>query len=99
MNTLNSRVLFKYPETVMLQIYVQKRLTWDGSTLLKHTLQFLAVLSSVFTAMTRVSDYKHHWSDVLSGLLLGTIIAWIVAIYFARYRADDVKLRDTYIPI
>ncbi|ENN73082.1 hypothetical protein D910_01381 [Dendroctonus ponderosae] len=72
----------------MLQIYVQKRLTWDGSTLLKHTLQFLAVLSSVFTAMTRVSDYKHHWSDVLSGLLLGTIIAWIVARFFSTLFAS-----------
>lgn len=52
-------------------------MTWDGSKLLKHTLQFLAVLAAVFTAMTRVSDYKHHWSDVLSGLLLGTIVACI----------------------
>lgn len=61
-----------------LQIYLQKRMTWDGSKLLRHTMQFLAVLSSVFTAMTRVSDYKHHWSDVLCGLLLGTTVAWIV---------------------
>ncbi|XP_066154816.1 putative phosphatidate phosphatase [Euwallacea fornicatus] len=68
---------------VYFAIYLQKRMTWDGSKLLRHTLQFLAVLSSVFTAMTRVSDYKHHWSDVLSGLLLGTIIAWIVARYFS----------------
>ncbi|XP_060536290.1 putative phosphatidate phosphatase isoform X2 [Cylas formicarius] len=58
-------------------IYLQKRMTWDGSKLLKHTLQFLAVLNAVFTAMTRVSDYKHHWSDVLSGLLLGAIVASI----------------------
>lgn len=50
-------------------------MTWDGSKLLKHTLQFLAVLQAVFTAMTRVSDYKHHWSDVLSGLLLGSLVA------------------------
>lgn len=53
-------------------------MTWDGSKLLRHTMQFLAVLSSLFTAMTRVSDYKHHWSDVLCGLLLGTSVAWIV---------------------
>lgn len=50
-------------------------MTWDGSKLLKHSLQFLAVLQAVFTAMTRVSDYKHHWSDVLAGLLLGALVA------------------------
>lgn len=53
-------------------------MTWDGSKLLKHTLQLLAVLAAVFTASTRVSDYKHHWSDVLSGLLIGTIAACVV---------------------
>ncbi|KAJ8964920.1 hypothetical protein NQ314_004527 [Rhamnusium bicolor] len=67
---------------VYFAIYLQKRMTWDGSKLLKHTLQYLAVLSSVFTAMTRVSDYKHHWSDVLSGLLIGALVAIITVSKF-----------------
>jgi phosphatidate phosphatase len=50
---------------------------WDGSKLLKHTLQFLAIAAAVFVAMTRISDYKHHWSDVLSGLIIGTIVACV----------------------
>nr|CAI5845838.1 unnamed protein product [Callosobruchus analis] len=58
-------------------------MTWNGSTLLKHTLQFLGVLSAVFTAMTRVSDYKHHWSDVLCGLLLGALVASVTARFFS----------------
>lgn len=69
---------------VYFAIYLQKRMTWDGSKLLKHTLQFLAVLSSVFTAMTRVSDYKHHWSDVLIGLLLGATVAIITGTCFSN---------------
>lgn len=58
-------------------IYLQKRMDWDGSKLLKHTLQFLAIAAAVFVAMTRISDYKHHWSDVLSGLIIGTIVACV----------------------
>ncbi|KAG5879977.1 putative phosphatidate phosphatase, partial [Gonioctena quinquepunctata] len=65
-------------------IYLQKRMTWDGSKLLRHTLQFLALLSAVFTAMTRVSDYKHHWSDVLCGLALGATVAIITARCFSN---------------
>lgn len=53
-------------------------MTWDGSKLLKHTLQFIAIVAALFTAMTRVSDYKHHWSDVLTGLIIGTVYACVV---------------------
>jgi phosphatidate phosphatase len=51
---------------------------WKGSKLLKHFLQLLCLIMAWFTAMSRVSDYKHHWSDVLAGLTLGTIIALVV---------------------
>jgi phosphatidate phosphatase len=64
-------------------IYLQKRMDWDGSKLLKHTLQFLAIAAAVFVAMTRISDYKHHWSDVLSGLIIGTIVACVTARVFS----------------
>lgn len=53
-------------------------MTWDGSKLLRHTLQFLAILSAIFTGMTRISDYKHHWSDVFIGLVMGAIAAILV---------------------
>ncbi|CAH1169556.1 unnamed protein product [Phaedon cochleariae] len=74
-------------------IYLHKRMTWDGSKLLKHTLQFLAILSSIFTAMTRVSDYKHHWSDVLCGLALGATVATINARFFSSLfsKSKDFK--------
>lgn len=53
-------------------------MTWNGSKFCKHTIQFGAISLAVFTAMTRVADYKHHWSDVLAGLSLGGLIACIV---------------------
>lgn len=62
----------------LFQLYLQARMTWDGSKLLKHTLQFLALTAAIFTAMTRVSDYKHHWSDVLAGVVFGVIAACLV---------------------
>nr|CAH7715529.1 unnamed protein product [Callosobruchus chinensis] len=75
-------------------IYLQKRMTWNGSTLLKHTLQFLGVLSAVFTAMTRVSDYKHHWSDVLCGLLLGALVASVTGSLLRK--SSDPHEKDSY---
>lgn len=58
---------------LVLQMYLQIRMTWEGSELLKHLLQFLAVMAAWTTALTRVSDYMHHWSDVLAGIVIGTL--------------------------
>lgn len=74
---------------VYFAVYLQSRMNWNGSKLLRHTLQFLALLSAIFTAMTRVSDYKHHWSDVLSGLLLGTIVAIVITKYVSNLLTND----------
>ncbi|XP_022905640.1 putative phosphatidate phosphatase isoform X2 [Onthophagus taurus] len=66
---------------VYFAIYLQSRMTWNGSKLLRHALQFIAVLAAIFTGMTRISDYKHHWSDVLAGFSIGAVVAIVVAKY------------------
>lgn len=43
----------------------------------KSLFQFLVITMAVYCALSRVSDYKHHWSDVLAGTLLGIIAATI----------------------
>ncbi|XP_067003182.2 putative phosphatidate phosphatase [Anabrus simplex] len=66
---------------VYLTMYLQARMTWSGSKLLRHFLQYLCLMMAWGTALSRVSDYKHHWSDVLAGSLQGTIVAIITALY------------------
>lgn len=63
------------------QIYLQKNFTWGGSKLLKPLLQFIFISLALGTALSRVSDYKHHWSDVLAGSILGISVAFIVVSY------------------
>ena len=48
------------------------------SKFLKFFLQLLVVQLGVLCSLSRVSDYKHHWSDVLAGLLLGVLIAVLI---------------------
>lgn len=43
--------------------------------LVRPTIQFFLVAFSLYVGYTRVSDFKHHWSDVLVGLLQGALIA------------------------
>lgn len=53
-------------------------MTWRGSRLLKHFLQYVLIMLTWYTCLSRISDYKHHWSDVLAGGALGAICALIV---------------------
>lgn len=63
------------------QFYLQARLTWRGARLLRPVLQFFLVLLAVYTGLTRISDYRHHPSDVLTGYIQGALTAyWVVSI-------------------
>lgn len=44
-------------------------------------LQLFCLLLAWFVAISRILDYKHHWSDVLAGGLLGASVAIAVAFY------------------
>lgn len=50
----------------------------DWARLLRPTLQFGLVATSIYVGLSRVSDYKHHWSDVLTGLIQGALVAVLV---------------------
>ncbi|XP_013874709.1 lipid phosphate phosphohydrolase 2 [Austrofundulus limnaeus] len=74
---------------IFLALYVQARLAAKWARLLRPTIQFFLVAFAVYVGYTRVSDYKHHWSDVLVGLLQGAL----VAVLNVRFVSDFFKKR------
>ncbi|XP_052848234.1 putative phosphatidate phosphatase [Drosophila gunungcola] len=66
-----------------LAIYLQAALSTSLSKLLKHLLQFLFVMFGWYVSLTRITDYHHHWSDVLAGAALGVVFAWLTSAYVA----------------
>lgn len=41
-------------------IYLHYRMNWNGSKLFRPFFQFMLVMLAWYTALTRISDYKHH---------------------------------------
>ncbi|VDN83277.1 unnamed protein product [Brugia pahangi] len=66
-------------------LYLQARLYRPlFSRLLLPVIQFALFGGAAFVAYTRVSNYKHHWSDVLVGSLFGSAIGIVVALFVAE---------------
>ncbi|XP_016926586.2 putative phosphatidate phosphatase [Drosophila suzukii] len=75
---------------VYVALYLQRKITWRGSKLSRHFVQFALVMVAWYTALSRVMDHWHHWSDVLSGSLLGVAGALITARFIARMFDEGV---------
>lgn len=71
-------------------------MTWRGSKLLKHFLQFVLLMMAWFTCLSRISDYKHHWSDVMSGAVLGATIATLVVSLYKLFCLRNKKMLKTF---
>ncbi|XP_028640183.1 phospholipid phosphatase 1 isoform X2 [Grammomys surdaster] len=70
---------------LFLALYLQARMKGDWARLLRPTIQFGLIALSIYVGLSRVSDYKHHWSDVLVGLIQGAAVAILVVLYVSNF--------------
>merc|ERR1711973_997271 len=54
-------------------------------------IQTIVASLAIFTALSRVSDYWHHPSDVLAGSLLGVVTQYFNCVYLMRLFDSEAK--------
>ena len=69
-------------------------MTWKFSRLLRPFLQVGFIWVALGTSVSRISDYKHHPSDVLTGALLGVTVAVLTVKHFmfCKYNCERTDL-------
>ncbi|XP_053325916.1 phospholipid phosphatase 3 isoform X3 [Spea bombifrons] len=72
---------FSMYSMLYLVFYLQSRFTWRGARLLRPLLQFTLLMMALYTGLSRVSDHKHHPSDVLAGFVQGAVVAYCIVFY------------------
>uniref|UniRef100_A0A3Q2YGG7 Phosphatidic acid phosphatase type 2D n=1 Tax=Hippocampus comes TaxID=109280 RepID=A0A3Q2YGG7_HIPCM len=64
-----------------IEEHADSRLTCREARLVRPVLQFFLFLLAIYTGLTRITDNRHHPSDVLVGYILGALTAyWVVMI-------------------
>ncbi|BHF76472.1 hypothetical protein SprV_0501957000 [Sparganum proliferum] len=75
---------------ICLYLYYRMPKIAVGSVL-QAFVQVTAFSLAFYVGLSRVSDYKHHWSDVLAGMLLGAAVA-----IFTLAFASDVNEFESF---
>nr|XP_061804347.1 phospholipid phosphatase 1-like [Nerophis lumbriciformis] len=76
---------------LFLVLYIQARLKAKWARLLRPTVQFFLFATAVYVGLTRVSDYKHHWNDVLAGLVNGGAVAFFTVFCVSNFFQQPIK--------
>lgn len=76
---------------LFLVLYLQARMRSKWTRLLRPTFQFFLIATAVYVGLTRVSDYKHHWSDVCAGLLQGGSVAVFTVFCVSNFFSQPVE--------
>lgn len=80
-------------------LYVQARLQWRSVRLLRPLVQLVLFYMAFYTCLSRVSDYKHHWSDVLAGAIIGFLTAVLVVFKVSDLFETKPKKAKPAVPV
>lgn len=73
-------------------LYLHARITCSKLNLFKSLIQFGLILLVWYIGLSRITDNKHHWSDVLVGFTIGVFCAMIVASFVSKlFKMKNVK--------
>ncbi|XP_014256651.1 phospholipid phosphatase 1-like [Cimex lectularius] len=70
---------------VLVALFIEAKVEWSGINLVKRLMQLVVLCFGLDVCLTRVSEYREHWSDVMTGILMGVVFAFFTAFYLLNW--------------
>ncbi|XP_014248032.1 putative phosphatidate phosphatase [Cimex lectularius] len=84
---------------VYISLFIEAKLGWKGMHLAKRAIQMLLISIAIFIAITKVSDYTNHWSDVLVGMAIGAVSAFFMGFFMSDMFEPEERPLDSDISL
>merc|ERR1712079_115657 len=75
---------------IFMVVFTQRKVGTSYSSLWKHLLQMVFICFALLCSISRIVDKRHHWWDVLAGVILGISLAVITV----KWHVNDFKLKN-----
>ncbi|CAK8680760.1 phospholipid phosphatase 2-like [Clavelina lepadiformis] len=80
--------------TVFMVIYLEFRMRSQNTRIVRHLVQAGIMAWGLWICCTRITDFKHRYSDVAAGILLGSAVASFTAYLYIR--SCNSKIRKAH---
>ncbi|CAF0930169.1 unnamed protein product [Adineta steineri] len=69
-----------------LIMYIHVAWSWRHLGIIGHLFQVGLAILACYIGYTRISDYRHHWWDVLVGAIVGSLVAFVTFKFILNWR-------------
>jgi len=83
---------------IFMVVFAQRKIGTAYSTLWKHLLQMVFICFALLCSISRIIDKRHHWWDVLAGVIGGISLAVITVKWHVNDFKCDKSKRQNYSP-
>ncbi|KAL7026435.1 hypothetical protein ACKWTF_013912 [Chironomus riparius] len=65
--------------------YLECRLKHKRSKVLKQCVQLVLITTAIYISLTRITDFKHTYSDVATGVIGGSLLAYVICFHVSDF--------------
>ncbi|XP_070493919.1 putative phosphatidate phosphatase [Chironomus tepperi] len=76
---------FSFVTALFCVFYLEYRVKHKGSKVWKLCVQLILITAAIYISLTRITDFKHSYSDVATGVITGCLLAYVICYHVSDF--------------